>query len=233
MDEVIFKRQCVDLFSEPASLHIPPGMLFSEAYDSFLSAGYAKLVSEFFYLPRIVVTDSDTPVLALNLLGAINDRFVSLLTNEAMRRGQKPSSAWRVYARCLLESSDLIFRKMMGFHLNLERLHHLDWIRACVTDPDFIIPFLEDRQRTPPDRPKNILSHVTVSGNVENVKAKLPILLHRLNQATTERGMKSELAKFMGVPLPNVSQWLSGEREPSGETTLRLLHWVEQQERQK
>jgi transcriptional regulator with XRE-family HTH domain len=56
-------------------------------------------------------------------------------------------------------------------------------------------------------------------------------LLDRLNKATSQRGMKSKLAKVMGVPLSNVSQWLSGEREPGGETTLRLLRWVEQQER--
>jgi transcriptional regulator with XRE-family HTH domain len=57
-------------------------------------------------------------------------------------------------------------------------------------------------------------------------------LLDRLNKATSQRGMKSKLAKVMGVPLANISQWLSGVREPGGETTLKLLHWVEQQERQ-
>jgi DNA-binding transcriptional regulator YiaG len=54
-----------------------------------------------------------------------------------------------------------------------------------------------------------------------------------LNKATSGRGAKSALAKYMGVPLPNVSQWLSGDREPSGETTLQLLNWVEHQERKK
>jgi transcriptional regulator with XRE-family HTH domain len=80
---------------------------------------------------------------------------------------------------------------------------------------------------------KDSLTKITDSGNNRDVKAKLPALLKRLNEATRERGQKTELAKFMGVPLPNVSQWLSGDREPDGENTLRLLHWVEQQERQK
>jgi transcriptional regulator with XRE-family HTH domain len=72
----------------------------------------------------------------------------------------------------------------------------------------------------------NLLTAVTVSGNIPPVKSTMASLLDRLNEATSQRGMKSKLAKVMGVPLSNVSQWLSGEREPGGETTLRLLNWV-------
>jgi transcriptional regulator with XRE-family HTH domain len=67
----------------------------------------------------------------------------------------------------------------------------------------------------------------------DDVKAQLPSLLERLKKATQESGQKSALAKFLGVPLASVSRWLSGEREPGGEIALRLLHWVEKQERQK
>jgi transcriptional regulator with XRE-family HTH domain len=80
-------------------------------------------------------------------------------------------------------------------------------------------------------REKRVLTDVTVTDNVSPVKSTMANLLERLNKATSQRGMKSKLAKVMGVPLPNISQWLSGEREPGGETTLKLLHWVEQQER--
>ena len=74
---------------------------------------------------------------------------------------------------------------------------------------------------------------LSILGNISDVKAKLPRLIKRLNEATKERGTKTALAKFIGVPLPKISQWLAGEHEPGGETTLRLLQWVEQQERQK
>ena len=77
------------------------------------------------------------------------------------------------------------------------------------------------------------LTNVALSDNISGVKDQLPTLLKRLNDATRERGTKTALAKFMGVKLPTISRWLSGEKEPGGETTLRLLHWVEQQERQK
>lgn len=80
---------------------------------------------------------------------------------------------------------------------------------------------------------KKDLTIVSVLDNNQEVKPKLPSLLERLKKATAQRGIKSELAKFLGVSLVQVSQWLSGDREPGGETTLRLLHWVEQQERQK
>jgi transcriptional regulator with XRE-family HTH domain len=74
------------------------------------------------------------------------------------------------------------------------------------------------------------LTNVPESGKHADVKAQLPSLLERVKHVTTARGSKSALAKYMGVPLSNVSQWLSGSREPGGETTLRLLRWVEQQE---
>jgi transcriptional regulator with XRE-family HTH domain len=73
---------------------------------------------------------------------------------------------------------------------------------------------------------KRVLTDVTVTDNVSPVKSTMLNLLERLNKATSQRGMKSKLAKLMGVPLSNVSQWLSGAREPGGETTLRLLNWV-------
>jgi transcriptional regulator with XRE-family HTH domain len=79
---------------------------------------------------------------------------------------------------------------------------------------------------------KRLLTNVSVSDKYDAVKSTMANLLDRLNEATSQRGMKSKLAKVMGVPLSNVSQWLSGEREPGGETTLRLLQWVEQQEGQ-
>ncbi len=57
-------------------------------------------------------------------------------------------------------------------------------------------------------------------------------LINRLLVATQARGKKSELARFLGLPLASVSQWLSGKRSPSGETTLKLLEWVERRERE-
>ena len=96
-------------------------------------------------------------------------------------------------------------------------------------EPPALRKFLDHPAQTE----KSGLTNVSVIDNNEGVKAKLPALIKRLNEATKERGTKTALAKYVGVPLPKISQWLSGEHEPGGETTLKLLHWVEQWERQK
>ena len=77
-----------------------------------------------------------------------------------------------------------------------------------------------------------MLTEVSENANLAGVKSPLAQLLDRLNQATAAKGRKAELAEYLKAPRPCVSDWLSGKREPSGETTLRLLQWVEQQERQ-
>ena len=85
----------------------------------------------------------------------------------------------------------------------------------------------------PDDNPEIGLTDSATSEKLSEVKAQIPSLLERLNRATKESGKMSALAEFLGVPLASVSRWLSGKREPGGEITLRLLRWVEQQERQK
>jgi DNA-binding transcriptional regulator YiaG len=77
------------------------------------------------------------------------------------------------------------------------------------------------------------LTKPATSSKLVGVKPQLPSLLERLNRATKETGKMSALAGSLKVPLASVSRWLSGKREPGGEITLKLLHWVEQQERQK
>lgn len=114
MDREIFLRQCMDLFSEPLALKIAPSTLFSEAYDQVLGHRYNELVRQWFYLPRISLTDSDDPQMALNFLEAINKRYFRLLGNEALNRKLIPSAAWRPYTRCVFEASYLAFTKLMG-----------------------------------------------------------------------------------------------------------------------
>ncbi len=82
--------------------------------------------------------------------------------------------------------------------------------------------------------PENIaLTSYPLQGKTDDVKPILPKLIERLRKATEGRGRKTELASWLGVSPQKVTDWLSERVEPSGETTLRLLHWVEQQERQK
>lgn len=82
---------------------------------------------------------------------------------------------------------------------------------------------------------QSTLDSVHASVNSGDVKAQWPLLKKRLQKASEPVGLKSKLAEFLGVKLASVSQWLSdsdSQREPGAETTLRMLRWVELQERQ-
>lgn len=76
------------------------------------------------------------------------------------------------------------------------------------------------------------LTEAETSVKHSDVKSPLPAFLERIKRAASASGKKSELAKFLDAPLASVSRWLSGEREPGAEITLKMLKWVEQQERQ-
>lgn len=74
---------------------------------------------------------------------------------------------------------------------------------------------------------------ITLASNSGDVQDEVGKLRRRLKRATRPYGKKAELARLLGVAMPRISDWLSGKKEPGGETALRLLRWVEQQERTK
>jgi hypothetical protein len=57
----------------------------------------------------------------------------------------------------------------------------------------------------------------------------------RASAAFTEAaGMKAALSNYLGFPQALVSEWLAEKYRPSGEVTLKLMHWVsDPRERQK
>ena len=89
----------------------------------------------------------------------------------------------------------------------------------------------EDQEPLPDAEIKMEVDTITGYSNTPAVKSEIERLVARLKRATAQPGKKAELARFMDVQPPRVSEWLSGQ-EPGGEYALRLLKWVEQQERQ-
>jgi transcriptional regulator with XRE-family HTH domain len=73
------------------------------------------------------------------------------------------------------------------------------------------------------------LTHVTLSSNTPNVKSEIDKLIERVKRKAERPGAKAELARALGVAPARISEWLSGEKEPGGEYTLRLLKWVGQE----
>jgi len=149
----ILRRQCVDLLSEPEALHIPPGTLFSDAYDKHLAPRFAQLVTQFFFRPRICLTQADHPEIALNLLTALNERYFHMLANEAARLKGNYSDLWRGFTRCQYEAGDLIFRKFMGFPSNSAQLASLDWLRYATTEPGATLGPLHGQVEPAPSPP--------------------------------------------------------------------------------
>jgi transcriptional regulator with XRE-family HTH domain len=82
------------------------------------------------------------------------------------------------------------------------------------------------------NKSSSVLTALTPQCNSSTVQTEIAKMIQRLKKATEQRGQKASLARFMNVEPPRVSEWLSGGKEPSGDTTLRLLRWVEQQEAQ-
>jgi transcriptional regulator with XRE-family HTH domain len=71
------------------------------------------------------------------------------------------------------------------------------------------------------------LTDITLSSNTLGVKSEIDKLIERVKRKAERPGAKAELARALGVAPARISEWLSGEKEPGGEYTLRLLKWVE------
>lgn len=84
--------------------------------------------------------------------------------------------------------------------------------------------------KTPDVKLESDLTTYANNGNNLPMQPIMPKLIERLKKATAERGSKSKLATWLGVPPQSVTDWMAGRKEPSGETTLRLLAWVTAEE---
>lgn len=229
--EQISMRQCMDLFSEDITIRLKPGALFSEAFETVLKERYAELVSNNAFDPRIIFSSADNPSIGLNFLNAANERNFSSLLSEWSQSPTGQNAAWRLYSLYVNECAIAIHHRFFFGERPQEIRVQLGEVSDPSKQSDWEIgPSIMGGSY---EETKKLFDYVSEVRNIEEVKAKFPDLLERLKKITQERGKKTALAKFLGVKLSRVSQWLSGEYEPGGETTLQMLQWVEQQERQK
>jgi transcriptional regulator with XRE-family HTH domain len=61
---------------------------------------------------------------------------------------------------------------------------------------------------------------------VRGATPKIDRLIVRLKNATRQHGLKSALARKLGVPPQRLNDWLSGTSVPGGEVVLQILDWV-------
>ncbi len=79
---------------------------------------------------------------------------------------------------------------------------------------------------------KSEIDKVTLKGNYSPVLSEIQKLIERLKIVSSVPGRKKFLAERLDVSPARISEWLSGEKEPGGNYTLRLLQWVEEWERE-
>jgi len=181
-----------------------PRSLFSAAFDDRLGHFVQERIQQTQALARAIAAKADASGKILE------DRLYNLALCWFQRI---PPHLYQEYFSVLMAASSAFFQQHRGQF-------------APGVWPPPRLPRPQELENTE----KKLLPEVTASDNVLPVKQTMANLLERLNTATSQRGTKSKLAKAMGVPLANVSQWLSGVREPGGETTLRLLEWVRAEE---
>ena len=229
-DELFSVRQCVDLWNDPVSRKIRPGSPLSEVYPPVLAAKYAECVKRCPEYPVVRLTEADHSSTAIHYLQALHERHTFFLSSEAIRQKIDPSDLWRVYTMCAAQTGDLILRRLLGQRSSEEQLEKLEWLNCILEDASAKLPPLHEGTWSMPMRKDSALQSGVLLVNSLEVTPMLPKLLERLNSMTQDFGKKSELATHLGVARQMVSLWLSGKREPGGETTLRLLQWVQTEE---
>jgi transcriptional regulator with XRE-family HTH domain len=88
----------------------------------------------------------------------------------------------------------------------------------------------KEREAIRQRRQEIVLTKASTRGNIPLVRT-LKGLLADARRLCAAKGKKTELAKALNVAPETVSRYLWGNREPGGDITLKLLKWVEEQER--
>lgn len=163
------------------------------------------------------------------------DRIAHLLevSTEWLNTGKGPmfrkgSAAAKIYLEAWLPGAR---QRLAGLRSQRDALHsEADKLDAKVQAVETALKQIESGKATLNLR----LTDVLPEYKYREMKARLPELIELLRRLTRERGRKSELAAFLGVPLSHVSEWLrpKGKKKPGGEKVLQLLQWAEQQEAQ-
>lgn len=234
-------RRCMSLLTEPICHKIKPGTIYIDAFKHYLEPVFQEFSSRHFG-PRVIFSGASNDDQLKNYFHALMELWLDTAKTPLKKfrfLSSMADAAERIEAAFLCndltnqEREKIISegRKSgrLPDHIEEGSKEMEDYLEKAA--PDFLaklaagfgMPIIE----------KNPVDNISFRAKYVDVKHSLPNLLERLNRATAVHGQKTELAKYLGVPLASVSQWLSGVKEPGGQTTLKLLNWVEQKERQK
>ena len=186
-------------------LEIAPRELFSAAYESRVGHIVRRRIEETESLARSIAAQP----------GGEDKLLQDRLYNLALCWfGRIPAHLYDDYFGELMAASSAFFQN------NRHRFSTATWPPPTLGPASPI--------QAPSKDENKVLTEVTPERNLAGM-TEIAFLLQRLKRAL-EGVKKGDLARSLKVPLPRVSEWLSGRVMPSGETALRLLHWVEQRE---
>lgn len=206
------------------SVMVKPNSLFSEVFDGWLDEGTKRI--ELAWIKELGegkfrsgnFNELNLQVLQMPERAYANGAMRSAISLVGQMSSWLPDDLKLFYSDCIF-NADRAFRSKYAKQI------------ASVLPPSE-----RDEFQKSCNSAKSDLTNASTFGSIATVKELWPALKKRLQSATAETGKKSELAEFLGVDLTMVSRWLADKksaREPGAEYTLQLLHWVEQQERQK
>jgi hypothetical protein len=201
---------------DPQALKLRPRARLSDAFDYWLTKEVSRM--DPFY-------GFDVPMKNARLMV-----FKALIEEADKWLAMVPDDELRAFVEALQSRAEEVINSYGYQPENVIWERGLELERAWNKSPelwllDQVPSGVKDSQRKQLTEPASV-------AKLAPVKSQLDNLLADLNRLTREQGKKTELAEFLGAPLASVSRWLAGEREPGGKTTLQMLRWVGQQERQ-
>jgi DNA-binding XRE family transcriptional regulator len=131
--EKFYLRQCVDLQVEPEFGDLDPRMLFRDAFRA-LRERYGALVEKHFFLPRILLRDTDGDELLLRYIEVANQRWLWLIENEVRRVSRGLGMARRQFVRGQIEIGVVLFKRFMNLPTPEIEEKHYAFLQALAKD---------------------------------------------------------------------------------------------------
>lgn len=209
---------------------------YAEGFKNHIAQEFDLLDDPSRLLPNIEITPGDNVSMFQNLLDYAVSFFGELLSEEDRKSFLLDLTR---AARAVYHEFGLVEK---GFseskHFFSEALETIAHLRKHEFYAYAVVPLTREEFEARQKKPKEVLtwtSEICKPSAVMPPEYTMEQLLDDVRKLTSPAGMKTKLAKHLGVPQSRVSEWIGGKYEPSGEVTLKLWHWVktEQEPKQK
>jgi transcriptional regulator with XRE-family HTH domain len=228
----VFKRQCYDLLSEPIALKVPPGMLFTEAFSSYLAETYARLARHFFHFPRIVLTNEvEEPALASRIVRVIFEQALFLLGSVPAPKYMGIWFAQRELTSAIVQLTNKCYSELFNVGFDIAAFQRFVSVVERLSVTERRVQHAGE-EKSPAAEKRLTDDYQAILDSSVRLKNLSPwkVLRRRLSAVTDRYGAKAALAREFRVTPQAVAEWLSGASAPTAETTLRLLEWVTAEE---